>query len=97
MLCAQLRRARSPSLAFHEGNVAFSKEIALLPSPGHFPIDLDEICQNIVTLDPADAFSGGPKRRLFGGIFPVDAGPEPIPGLSRGKYSFFRGPGGIFQ
>ena len=49
---------------------------------GHFPIDLDEICQNIVSHDPADAFSGGPKRRLFGGIFPVDAGPEPIPGLS---------------
>ena len=50
--------ARSPSLAFHEGNVAFSKIIALLPSPGHFPIDFDEICQNIVTFDPADAFSG---------------------------------------
>ena len=58
--------------------------------PGHFPIDLDEICQNIVTLDPADAFSGGPKRRLFGGIFPVEANPEPILRFSLGKYSFFQ-------
>ena len=58
VVSAQLRRARGRSLAFHEGNVAFSKEIALLPSPGHFPIDFDEICQNIVSFDPADAFSG---------------------------------------
>ena len=58
---------------------------------GHFPIDLDEICQNIVALDPADAFSGGPKRRLFGGMLPVAAGPEPILRLSLGKYSFFQG------
>ena len=38
--------------------IVFSKKIALLPSPGYFPIDFDEICQNIVTFDPADAFSG---------------------------------------
>ena len=60
--------------------------LRILGSPGsprgHFPIDLDEICQNIVSQNPADAFSGGPKRRLFGGMFPVGAGPEPIPRLS---------------
>ena len=58
LVSCRWQRDRGRSLAFHEGNVAFSKEIALLPSPGHFPIDFDEICQNIVTFDPADAFSG---------------------------------------
>ena len=32
----RLQRPRSQSLAFHEGNIAFSKEIALLPSPGAY-------------------------------------------------------------
>ena len=52
----------------------------ILGSPGsprgHFPIDLDEICQNIVSLDPADAFSGGSKSTVFSlwDVFPLPCG-----------------------
>ena len=56
---SRLKRARSRSVAFHAGNIVFSKD-RCGGHRGPSPIDLDEICQNLVAFSPAEDFSVGP-------------------------------------